>query len=891
MATKKKKGRPTKEELERRRRAEEKKRREERRRGTWTAVLLALSLFFFALVLVEGEKAWKWMHDACFGIFGNLAYFIGPLFMLLAVMKSAGRKVRAGEVLKWAALVLSVSGMTYIFSLARPTGDGILEIIGDLYRMGADKIGTGVISAVLGWPLERVLGETGAKITITVFTVLVVMFITGKTILDLVRAIRKMAVAVSDKAKQRRYERRLDEARRFVEATSLENLRQADDFEEKARRIDIPLGRKKKAQDVPLENDRMGFDPVREQKVSKHLEPKADFDIDMGPDFDPTAEGVELDPKGPAGSVVKDVMERQFQDKILFASFDSGGSEQTMDEYRERSGIFADTEKKMKETALAAAAVDEEVGKLARSADEEYLKNANAEAAVIKEKKQPRSYRKPPISLLKRQVTGNERSLESELSRNAEKLVETYDSFGVRTRVINISRGPTVTRYELQPETGVRINRIVSLADDIALSLAAESVRIEAPIPGKSAVGIEIPNNTRQTVNLRSVIESEEFQTAKGSLVFSLGKDVTGAVKVGDIEKMPHLLIAGATGMGKSVCINSIILSLLYKCSPEELRLILVDPKMVEFGSYNGIPHLYMPVVTDPRKAAGALGWAVSEMLKRYRTFSNSGCRDISSYNSYVEKLLSNPNYEPEEGEEEPAKMPRVVIIIDELADLMIAAPNEVEEAIQRLAQMARAAGMYLILATQRPSVDVITGVIKNNIPSRIAFSVSSQVDSRTILDTVGAEKLLGRGDMLYSPVGTNRMVRIQGSFVSEEEVEAVVSYIKKYNSADYDENVIEQVEKLAVAEKGKGSFGGGDTDDDTGRDREFDAAVEAVLDAGQASTSFLQRRLRMGYARAARVMDEMEQAGIISEPDGSKPRQILITKQQWLELQTARGE
>lgn len=341
--------------------------------------------------------------------------------------------------------------------------------------------------------------------------------------------------------------------------------------------------------------------------------------------------------------------------------------------------------------------------------------------------------------------------------------------------------------------------------------------------------------------------------------------------------------------MGKSVCINSIILSLLYKCSPDDLRLILVDPKMVEFGSYNGIPHLYMPVVTDPRKAAGALGWAVSEMLKRYRTFSESGCRDITSYNSYVEKLLSNPKYEPPEGEEEPEKLPRVVVIIDELADLMIAAPNEVEEAIQRLAQMARAAGMYLILATQRPSVDVITGVIKNNIPSRIAFAVSSQVDSRTILDAVGADKLLGRGDMLYSPVGTNKMVRIQGSFVSEEEVEAVVSYIKKYNSEDYDESVIQEVERLAVKEKGKAS--GSSPEDDSASDDMFEAAVEVVLDAGQASTSMLQRRLRLGYARAARIMDEMEQAGIISEQEGSKPRRVIITKQQWLERTTTRAD
>lgn len=888
MAAKtKKRGRPSKAETEKRRQEEARKRREDQLRGIRTAVLIAFSMFFLALALVEGEMAWKFMHDACFGIMGNLAYLIGPVFFILGVLESSGRKVGAWEALKWTALALTLSGMTYIFSLARPTGNTFIEIVSDLYNMGADKIGTGIISAVLGWPLERWLGSTGAKITISVLFALTLMFITGKTIIDFFMVIWKWILKIRDAIKKAEERRRYEAASRFVEATSLENLRQADDFEEKARRIDIPLEEKgrKKAQDIPLDGNRVGFDPGREKNVSKHMEKKPDFDIDLGPSFDPTAEGVELDPKGPAGTVIKDLFGKDGQ------PFTVSGTENDPQEidYPEAGTMFSETERQMREAANNARKVDAEVEKLAREADSEYLRNANAESAVIKERKQPRNYRRPPISLLKRQATGNERSLEAELSKNAERLVGTLESFGVRTRVINISRGPTVTRYELQPEMGVRINRIVSLADDIALNLAAESVRIEAPIPGKSAVGIEIPNAVRQVVNLRSIIESEEFQNSKGMLTFSLGKDVTGAVKVDDIEKMPHLLIAGATGMGKSVCINSIILSLLYKYSPDDLRLILVDPKMVEFGSYNGIPHLYMPVVTDPRKAAGALGWAVSEMLKRYRTFSTNGCRDITSYNAFVERMLKDPDYEPKDGEEELVKLPRVVIIIDELADLMIAAPNEVEEAIQRLAQMARAAGMYLILATQRPSVDVITGVIKNNIPSRIAFAVSSQVDSRTILDTVGADKLLGRGDMLYAPVGTSKMTRIQGSFVTEEEVEAVVNYIKKYNSSEYDDSVIQEVDRLTVREKGKASAA--DTEDGPGVDDMFEAAVEVVLEAGQASTSMLQRRLRLGYARAARIMDEMEQAGIISPAEGSKPRQIRITKQQWLERVTTKDE
>ncbi len=422
-----------------------------------------------------------------------------------------------------------------------------------------------------------------------------------------------------------------------------------------------------------------------------------------------------------------------------------------------------------------------------------------------------------------------------------------------------------------------KISKITNLADDIALNLATAGVRIEAPIPNKAAVGIEVPNKNTSVVNMRDLLESSQFLASKSKLSVALGKDIAGNITLADIAKMPHVLIAGATGSGKSVCINSIIISLLYKASPGEVKLLMIDPKVVELGIYNGIPHLLVPVVTDPRKAAGALGWAVTEMLKRYKLFADNNVRDLKAYN----KLCARS--------EEKERLPEIVIIIDELADLMMAAPNEVEDSICRLAQMARAAGMHLVIATQRPSVDVITGIIKANIPSRIAFAVSSQVDSRTILDMGGADKLLGKGDMLFSPVGSAKPIRVQGCFVSDKEVESVVSFVKnREERQQYDEEIMEEIEKQAVTEKnGKRGAGAEESDD---ADEMFPQAVECVVEAGQASTSLLQRKLKLGYARAARIMDEMEQRGIIGPFEGAKPRQVLLSRQQWLEMR-ANGE
>ena len=482
-------------------------------------------------------------------------------------------------------------------------------------------------------------------------------------------------------------------------------------------------------------------------------------------------------------------------------------------------------------------------------------------------------YQYPPIELFERSPDESDPTAQDELKANAQKLVDTLESFGVRTRVLDISRGPAVTRYEVQPMAGVKISRITSLADDIALNLAVADVRMEAPIPGKPAVGIEVPNHKRQAVYIRSVFESQSFLRMSSPLGIALGKDIAGVAQVADLCKMPHLLIAGSTGSGKSVCVNSIIMSLVFRSSPEDVKLLLIDPKVVELAEYNGIPHLLMPVVTEPKKAAGALGSAVQEMERRYRMFAENNVRDIKSFNKLA---AERPDLE---------KMPYIAIVIDELADLMMVVGKDVEDSICRIAQKARAAGMHLIVATQRPSVDVITGLIKANIPSRIAFAVSSQVDSRTILDGAGAEKLLGQGDMLFMPVGAPKPTRIQGTFVRDEEISRVLDFIKSSATVQYDEAMIEAMEKHAIQDGKKGSSSA-DSDEDSDSDPMFKQAVEVVIDAGQASTSLLQRRCKLGYARAARIMDEMEQKGVIGPYEGAKPRAVLISRQQWLEMQ-----
>lgn len=481
-------------------------------------------------------------------------------------------------------------------------------------------------------------------------------------------------------------------------------------------------------------------------------------------------------------------------------------------------------------------------------------------------------YNYPPLSLLTAPVKNPRAESQEDLRAHAKHLAEVIKSFGIEVHILNIVCGPSITRYEIQLDPGVKFSRLTGLADDIALALGAASVYI-APIPNKSAIGIEVPNKTVQMVHIQEVIASKEFTQSESSVAFAMGKDISGNCVVGDIAKLPHLLIAGTTGSGKSVCMNSIIISLLYKSTPEEVRLIMIDPKMVELGIYNGIPHLLVPVVTDPRKASGALQWAVLEMMKRYKLFADNNVRDMQSYNRMIERR----------GEGDP--LPQIVIVIDELADLMVVARKEVEDSIMRLTQMARAAGMHLIIATQRPSVDVITGVIKSNIPSRIAFAVASKVESNIILGSMGAEKLIGRGDMLFSPIGSNKPTRIQGCFISGEEVEAVVEHVKKSGVAEYSEEIIEQIERQSEQKENGAPSGEGDAE----TDEMLDAAIDVVVESGQASVSMLQRRLKLGYSRAARIVDQMEERGIVGAFEGAKPRQVLVTKEQWQEIKMRR--
>lgn len=571
-------------------------------------------------------------------------------------------------------------------------------------------------------------------------------------------------------------------------------------------------------------------------------------------------------------------------------------------------------DKKTKSRKKKAASSDEEMTKVPKEIiDEINRENSNIEmlknATIRKEEKKPKSideivkdasedksnekkadkskdftvskeamesgindYKLPSVELLSLPNKKSTADISGELKENAQRLIETLRSFNVNATITDISRGPTVTRYELKPAAGVRISKITNLADDIALNLAATHVRIEAPIPGKAAVGIEVPNTVKNTVSMRELIDTPEFYEQRSLLSAGIGKDIAGNCVYCDIAKMPHLLVAGTTGSGKSVCMNSIITSILYRAKPDEVKFLMIDPKQVEFSKYANIPHLLVPVVTDPRKAAGALGWAVSEMLQRYQKLSQVGVRDIDGYNKYVQK------------HEDMESMPKICIFIDEFADLMMAAPKEVEDSVCRLAQMARAVGMHLVIATQRPSVDVITGLIKANISSRIALTVSSQIDSRTILDAAGAEKLLGHGDMLYNPIGASKPLRVQGCFISDEEVEALCDFVKNQGESQYDEEIAKEIEAKAVQDKKSSPFE--DDGDAEQLDVLFDKAVDIVLETGTASTSFLQRKLSVGYARGAKIIDQLEEKGIIGPANGSKGREILINRQQWLEMQ-----
>ena len=758
------------------------------KRQVLSIVWFAVAVFLMAVIIVPGENAWNGLHNIIFGIFGVTAYFYPVLLGFVAIMFALNKFYGSiyAKVVESGILVMLVGAAVDIFTKHNEALT-FWEHLKGAYVSGVSIKSGGFFGALLGQPLYLLFGRTGAVITIILLLFVILMLITGTTLIAFFKAMAKPVKHIEDHAG--------DAFARFAEAKS-ESVRK------QRSPVDISVD------DIPekRENDNLTLSEKQRKVVDAY----------NGKD---TAE----------------------QPKIADA---------------------------LAETAKEAQKVPE-LTEAEKLAVEQEIETAQAKNTMVLADDD--TYKFPPLSLLKPPVFENSAATGADLDSTASHLVETLRSFGVETRIVDISRGPTVTRYELQPCAGVKISKITNLADDIALNLATAGVRIEAPIPNKAAVGIEVPNKQSNVVGVREILESPLFTGSKSKLTVALGRDIGGKAVVTDIAKMPHGLIAGATGSGKSVCINSIIMSILYKATPEEVKLLMIDPKVVELGIYNGIPHLLVPVVTDPRKASGALSWAVTEMEKRYAMFAETGVRDLTGYNKFAEENEDTP------------KMPHIVIIIDELADLMMTAPGEVEDSINRIAAKARAAGMHLLIATQRPSVDVVTGVIKANIPTRIAFAVSSQVDSRTILDVAGAEKLLGRGDMLFNPMGASKASRLQGCFVSDDEVEAVVNFIKGDHSSDYDENVMHEIERQAAIDKKQKT---GLSDDALDDDPMLSAAIETVVEIGQASTSLLQRKLKLGYARAARLIDVMEERGVVGPYEGSKPRQVLITKEQLLEKQ-----
>ncbi len=771
-------------------------------------VMLASSVMLICIAIIEGQSVWTFLHNSFLGLFGYCAYL-------------------------WPAMLIYIS---FVFALKKPAG-GInailigtsvfIILIGALIHLFANQesilressIGIQISAA---WN-ERVATANGGVLGALVGGAAAKMF--GKTPAQVTLIIITIVILM------------------FVTKTTLTTLFTA--LAKPVKKVGEISATKKEKVVPPADETRvpvkpfnppvvLGDDDLLIQNLSQNITSQTVPVVASKPQSKKTA----------ADSAYDDV-------EICIANFKNNKTKPPSTDNGTQVAIGTPFQQKN----------DQNKGKQSDSTDNDGVTDAY------------RTYRLPPTDCLSPVSVQNTSGSDEELRINGQKLIETLKSFGIQAKILMISKGPSVTRYELQPSPGIRISRITKLADDIALNLAATSVRIEAPIPNKAAIGVEIPNRIRTNVSFREIVETEQFRTSKSKLNIALGKDITGNVICADLDKMPHLLIAGTTGSGKSVCMNSLIVSILFNATPDEVKLLLIDAKRgVELGPYNGIAHLAIPVVEDPRKAAGALSWAVTEVENRYKMFNEKKVRDIAAFNELAEK------------NEGMKKLHRIVIFIDELNDLMIVAPNEVEEYICRIAQMARAAGIHLVIATQRPSVDVITGVIKANIPSRIALSVASYVDSRTIIDTNGAEKLLGNGDMLFNPVGTAKPIRVQGCFISNKEIEKTVKYIKSEAQACYDEEIINDIASRAVEVKKKGAVNGIGEEGEH-EDEMLQKAIEVVAESQIASTTFLQRKLKLGYARAANIVDTLEQRHIVGPPDGSKPRKVLITKQQWLEM------
>ncbi len=810
-------------------------------RPVWGAIWGIVGLLCLLSILPIDGVLLKWLHRGIGALIGKGAYVMPFALIGIAVLLFARPKgpVRLrGTCI--ALMPLLIGSIIHAFSCANEY-DLSMSTLSGLLSTGMEGSSGGLLGGGLYILLEWALSSIGALL------ILLVLFI-----VSLLVACRITPQALYDMVRPPEYEYEDEEERERYEAPlQLPNIHEAAAAH--AQRREERRAHRKSDFDIPIDTD-----PPGEDKPGEEL----------------------IDPRKRKGkAIAPDEYLRSLRDNVK----KKAGSIMDLVENKQPEEESAHVSEPEHEAAPAPAS---------KSKKTENISETEQEAmniAIDESQKAPMPvYDYPPIDLLTQGKHASVAGAEAELRESSACLLDTLDSFNIEAQIIGIVRGPSVTRFELTIPRGIKISRITALSDDIALSLGAANVRI-APIPDKVAVGIEVPNKTVNTVFIRECIGSPAFVNAKSRLSFAVGKDITGKPVIGDIAKMPHMLIAGTTGSGKSVCINSMLISLLYKSTPEEVRLIMVDPKMVELGNYNGIPHLLIPVVTDPKKAAGALNWAVGEMERRYKLFADHQVRNLVGYNDLMRSEKAKAEQTEDGHPEQYQVLPQIVIVIDELADLMMVAAKEVENSICRIAQKARAAGMHLVVATQRPSADVITGIMKANIPSRIAFAVASQIESRIILDTTGAEKLIGKGDMLYAPLGEGKPTRVQGCFISNEEIEAVIARIKETSTAEYSEEILEHIEQQA--EQVGNNKGGGSGTNDPGDDEDelIEEAIEVIMDCRQASTSMLQRRLKLGYSRAARIIDQIEDRGIIGPSEGSKPRQILISREDWQEMKLRR--
>lgn len=782
--------------------------------------LILLSVLLGVLIYTKSGIIGVELNHVFGGIIGIMQYVL-PIgtFAIAIKLASEGKEEITSKLIQYAIAIVSLSIVFSVFQVSAGelhADKEISEVVKDAYNFGAEGKGGGAVGAVGAVALVRLLGNIGAVILCTGIAIILLVFAFGINPSEIINNIMDRI----EEKRQEKFERKQ------------EMVKQQEDEETPAQRRKRQREERKAQQEI-AKMEQAEKDPMASQiKINFGGRIVDGVDEKIGlKKYDHSND--DLEPLTKQSKMKKQKMAEEIEPDVL------------------ESNLFKDVEEQKEEKKKAVLQLEH--------------------AQIVEDE----HYEYPPVELLSKPSKKALKGGAKALTDTATRLQKTLYSFGVSAKVENVSVGPAITRYELKPAEGVRVSKIANLADDIALNLAAETIRIEAPIPGKQAVGIEVPNKEKEVVHFREILDSKEFKENKSKLTVGLGKDVAGNVQLADIGKMPHVLIAGSTGSGKSVCINTLITSIIYNAKPSEVKFVMVDPKVVELSVYNGIPHLLIPVVTDPRKAAGALAWAVQEMDDRYNKFASKGVRDLKGYNKAIEK------------ENEAGILPQIVIIIDELADLMMVAKNDVEDAICRLAQKARAAGMHLVIATQRPSVDVITGLIKANVPSRIAFAVSSQVDSRTILDSVGAEKLLGKGDMLFFPAGAPKPSRVQGAFVSDDEVEKIVDFIKSNGTANYSEDILESIENSNKSDKELAAEAA--EDDDT--DPFLMDAIQTVVETGQASTSFIQRRFKVGYARAGRIIDQMEERGVISGYQGSKPREVLMTLERLNELKMSTKE